>query len=78
MRLSSLTNAQTGSKIAKLQEKGTFYAKQIEVEAKKLVAFFPLNNNYFFPFIRHDRRCSNLFLARFRKTNRDGTKVNRR
>jgi len=36
MRLSSLTNAQTGSKIAKLQEKGTFYAKQIEVEAKKL------------------------------------------
>jgi len=36
MRLTSLTNAQTGSKIAKLQEKGTFYAKQIEVEAKKL------------------------------------------
>jgi len=36
MRLSSLTNAQTGSKIAKLQEKGTYYAKQIEVEAKKL------------------------------------------
>jgi len=35
-RLSSMTNAQTGSKIAKLQEKGTFYAKQIEVEAKKL------------------------------------------
>ena len=37
MRLSSLTNAQTGSKIAKLQEKGTYYARQIEIEAKKLV-----------------------------------------
>jgi len=36
MRLSSLTNAQTGSKIAKLQEKGTYYARQIEIEAKKL------------------------------------------
>lgn len=35
-RLSALTNAQTGSKIAKLQEKGTYYAKQIEIEAKKL------------------------------------------
>jgi len=36
MRLSSMTNAQTGSKIAKLQEKGTFYSKQLGVESKKL------------------------------------------
>lgn len=35
-----MTNAQTGSKIAKLQEKGMFYAKQIEIEAKKLVSSF--------------------------------------
>lgn len=42
MRLSSLTNAQTGSKIAKLQEKGTYYARQIEIEAKKLVFETPL------------------------------------
>lgn len=31
-----MTNAQTGSKIAKLQEKGTFYSKQIGIENKKL------------------------------------------